>query len=458
MPRPLIVCCCVGLTPAHLGRDTPRLTAFAEQGCSSAMTGVVPAVTCSAQATLATGVLPQVHGIVGNGWHLRDLGEIRFWSQSQGLIQAPSVWASIRRRRPLKVLKHFWWYALNSDCDAVVTPRPVYHHDGRKSPDFYAWPRDLKPAVRNKHGDFPLFSFWGPAAGLVSTRWIADSFPTAFDHVRPDLAWVYLPHLDYDLQRFGPNGPHLAGNLQDLDTCAATIIDHAAARGADLVFVSEYGLQPVSQALFPNRLLRGADLLTAVDNTAGELIDVGASRALAVCDHQIAHVSVRDHADIPAALDALRGCGRAYVGPARGELGLDHPRSGEIVLVAEPGTWFAYDYWQDLHDNCRRPDFARAVEIHKKPGYDPRELLFDPHGGRFRAMTALLRKKLGFRYVMEPCPLDTRLIKGSHGRPADNPQEGPLLIVGGSLADAGWRRSAWAMTDLAPQIERHFLG
>ncbi len=455
MPASLVVICCVGLTPAHLGADTPSLTALADAGFAAPLRGVVPAVTTTAQTTMMTGVLPQEHGIVANGWHFRELGETWLWRQSEKLIQAPCVWDIVRRTRPdLKVLKHFWWYAMNSSADALVTPRPVYHQDGRKAPDCYAWPPELKDELTAKHGTFPLFSFWGPTAGITSTRWIAESFATAQARIRPDLALVYLPHLDYDLQRFGPTGPHLSANLRALDAEAGKVIAAARAAGAEVLVVSEYGIAAVDHAAFPNRLLRQAGLLNVVANAAGELIDYGTSRAFAVCDHQIAHVYCRDAASIAVARRALAadpGIAALHAGSERAALGLDHPRSGELVALATSGAWFAYDYWLD---DAQRPDFARCVEIHKKPGYDPRELLCDPRGGKRRAMTALLRKMLGFRYLMDPVPLDTTLVKGSHGLPAARPDDGPVLIA----SRREWARDGWAMTDVAGLVGRTLGG
>ncbi len=424
MTTPLIVLNCVGLTPRHLGPDTPTLTALAREGFTCPLTPALPAVTTTAQTTMLTGVLPQEHGIVGNGWYFRELGEIWLWRQSQRLVQAPHVWQGT----PWKVLKHFWWYAMTTDVAATVTPRPVYHHDGRKSPDCYAWPPELKNALTQRHGTFPLFHFWGPMADGRSSRWIAESFATAFDHARPDLALCYLPHLDYDLQRFGPTGDHLARNLRELDACARLVIDHARDRGARILVVSEYGIAPVQRAAFPNRLLRGAGLLATTRNASGELLDPGMSRAFAVCDHQLAHVYVRDAGDLDRAKAALQhqpGIERIFDGDERRTIGLDHARSGELVLLAAPGHWFAHDYWVDP---ALAPDFAQAVEIHKKPGYDPRELLFDPAGGKRRAGVALMRKMLGLRYNLNPCPSDDALVRGSHGRPPADPLDGPILI------------------------------
>lgn len=438
----LTVICCVGLTPDHLGDDTPALSRLADEGFAAPLATVLPAVTTTAQTSMLTGVEPQAHGIVGNGWYFRDLGEIWFWRQSERLVEAPLPW---QRPGGPRTLKHFWWYAMNTAVAATVTPRPVYHHDGRKSPDFYAQPAGLKDELRARHGDFPLFHFWGPTASIRSTRWIAESFATAFDRVRPELALCYLPHLDYDLQRFGPQGAHLAGNLRDLDREAAKVIDHARGRGHAVLVVSEYGIAAVDLPVFPNLALRHAGLLATVRNAAGELIDPGASRAFAVCDHQLAHIYCADAAAADAAARALAaepGIERVYAGAERHAIGLDHARSGELVALAAPGAWFAHDYWLD---DAARPDFARCVEIHKKPGYDPRELLFDPHGGKLRAAWGLTRKLLGLRYVMDPVPLDARLVRGSHGRPAASPGQG-AVIIGSNLA---WRRDAWRQTDVA---------
>jgi predicted AlkP superfamily pyrophosphatase or phosphodiesterase len=422
--RPLIVLNCVGLTPAHLGPDTPHLSRLASEGFCTPLKAAIPAVTTTAQATMLTGVDPTEHGIVANGWYFRDLNEILLWRQSERLVCAPHVWD----RQPWKVLKHFWWYAMNTTAQATVTPRPVYHHDGAKSPDFYAYPPELKQLLGEKHGVFPLFNFWGPTANAASTRWIAESFLTAWNVQKPDLGLCYLPHLDYDLQRYGPLGAHLGPNLREVDACAGRIIEAARAQNAQLLVVSEYGISPVSDAVFPNRLLRDAGFLTVSTNAAGELLDPGASKAFAVCDHQLAHVYVRDGADVAkvrAVLASLPGVARVLQPEEHAAIGLAHARSGELILLAEQGFWFAYDYW--LEDS-RKPDFARAVEIHKKPGYDPRELFFDPAGGKLRAAKALLRKKLGLRYLLDPCPLDATLVKGSHGLAPARAEDGPILI------------------------------
>ncbi len=441
----LIVINCVGLTPRHIGPDTPRLKTLADSGFCAPLHGVTPAVTTTAQTTMLTGVLPQEHGIVGNGWYFRDLGEVLLWRQSEKLVQAPLLWET----QNITTLKYFWWYAMNSSADSFVTPRPAYHADGAKSPDFYSHPATLKKIVQEKHGPFPLFQFWGPTANIQSTNWIAESFCTAHAETQPQLGLCYLPHLDYDLQRFGPDGEHLARNLAELDTAVGKILDYATAQNLKVLIVSEYGIERVDTAIFLNKHLRKHNLLSVTHNATGELLDPGTSTAFAVCDHQIAHIYTTDTERTLACLKNHPGIDRLYVGNERAEIGLNHERSGEIIAIAKQGCWFAYDYWLE---DTEKPDFAHLVEIHKKPGYDPRELFFDPKGGKKRAAIALLRKKLGLRYRMNAISLDPSLVQGSHGRPPAHPNDGPILI--GSQAEWATTDQTWDMRDIPSLIQK----
>ena len=428
MTTPWTVILCVGLTPEHIGANTPNMAKLASEGTLAPMEAVSPAVTTTAQASLLTGSLPQDHGIVANGWYFRDLAEVWLWRQSETLVEQPMLWDRIKEQNPsYKTLKYFWWYSMNSTADTFVTPRPIYHADGRKGPDFYASKPKLKDHLINKHGEFPLFQFWGPGAGIASTKWIAESFCTAMDYEQHDLSLVYLPHLDYDLQRLGPEGPHLAQNLQDLDKEVGKVIDYCKAKGRKIAIVSEYGLHAVDTPVYINRYLREHDLLSTCFNQAGELLDPGTSKAFAVCDHQIAHIYCKgtNIEKLAIELRKLKGVSQVLTGKDREEVGLNHERSGEIILLSQPNAWFVYDYWLDPK---RKPDFAQCVEIHKKPGYDPRELLLDPAGGKARAAKALLKKKLGLRYVMNVIPSNAKLVKGSHGVGHSAPQKGPIFL------------------------------
>ena len=432
-PTPVVVLDVVGLTPRLLAH-MPRLAAVADTGWRAELGTVLPAVTCSAQATLLTGALPREHGIVGNGWYFRDLGEVLLWRQHNALMGGDKLWDAARRAHPgYTVANVCWWYAMGAAVDWTVTPRPVYRADGRKDPDCYTDPAGLHDELTAALGTFPLFQYWGPGAGLASSRWICRAAEHIMARHDPDLTLVYVPHLDYDLQRFGPSGPQAAAAAASLDTVLNPLLDAARARGATVVALSEYGITQAARPVDINRALRSEGLLEVYTQAGMEYLDTWTSRAFAVADHQIAHVYVADPADLPAVRKVcagLAGVGEVLDEPAKAAHGLDHPRAGELVLVAEPDAWFTYYYWLD---DTRAPDFARLVEIHRKPGYDPAELLFDPAApaaSRRRAGVALARKKLGLRYLMSVIGLDAgaAAIRGSHGRLPDSPDDGPVLL------------------------------
>ncbi|GAA2519999.1 alkaline phosphatase family protein [Streptomyces levis] len=443
----LLVLDVVGLTPRLL-THMPHLSAIAGQGYGARLETVLPAVTCSVQSTLLTGRLPADHGIVGNGWYFRDLGEVLLWRQHNRLVGAEKVWDAARAVRPgYTVANVCWWYAMGADVDWTVTPRPVYYADGRKAPDCYTRPPALHDELTDRFGDFPLFQYWGPGAGLASSRWIVDAARHLLRTRRPDLGLVYVPHLDYDLQRHGPHGRHARRAAAALDRTLAPLLDDARRDGVTVVVLSEYGITPVSHPIHLNRALRRAGLLHVHTQDGMEYLDPWTSRAFAVADHQVAHVYVRDPADRLRVAELLRGVdGVAEVLDDTGkkEHGLDHERSGELVAVAAPDSWFTYYYWLD---DTRAPDFARTVDIHRKPGYDPAELSFDHTDPlvRLRAATALARKKLGLRATLNVVPLDGSRVRGSHGRLPDDPRDAPVLLVSDPGAPA---RDTVAATDV----------
>jgi predicted AlkP superfamily pyrophosphatase or phosphodiesterase len=437
----------VGLTPRLL-EHMPRLRQLAGAGFQAELGTVLPAVTCSAQSTFLTGRTPGEHGIVGNGWYFRDLGEVLLWRQHNRLVQGEKVWETIRRDRPdYRVANICWWYAMGASTDTTVTPRPVYHADGRKSPDCWTWPPALHDQLTDELGPFPLFQYWGPTAALASSQWIVAAARRVLpDH---DMTLVYVPHLDYDLQRFGPDSTQAVEAARDVDRVLAPLLDDADAVGATTVVLSEYGITEVRRPVDVNRVLRRAGLLNVHTNASGELLDPWTSRAFAVADHQVAHVYVRDPDDLAHVrelLAAVPGVEQVLDAGGKAAHGLDHERAGELVLVAEPDAWFTYYYWLD---DDRAPDFARGVEIHKKPGYDPAELFLDPEDRwvKARAASALVRKKVGLRYAMSVVPLDPSPVRGSHGRLPDRPEDGPVLLCS-DPAEARPRVEATAVRDL----------
>jgi predicted AlkP superfamily pyrophosphatase or phosphodiesterase len=452
--KPLVVIDVVGLTPAQIGADTPHLQKLAEAGFLTPMGAVLPAVTCSAQATMLTGKMPREHGVVGNGWLFRDTQEVRLWQQSNQLVSGEKIYDSLKKKG-LTTAKLFWWYNMYSTADWSVTPRPSYPADGRKIPGIYTQPHDLKYQLNRDLGEFPLFHFWGPTADLLSSRWITDCALWLMKQHDPSLTLVYLPHLDYDHQRLGPDHEKSKQALREVDALVGELAAAAAAREGDVMIVSEYGIRAATKPIDINRALRKAGLLAVQETLGWELLDAGASRALAVADHQIAHVYVRDPADLPAVraiLEKLDGVAEILDAEGKQRHGLDHPRAGELVAVAAPEAWFTYYYWLD---ETKAPDFAPTVDIHRKPGYDPAELFLAKEGLGIKLKVAarLAKKLLGFRYYMDVISLDATKVRGSHGRLPDDPRHGPVLIGPRALAPA---EAVPPMTYVHDAILRHF--
>jgi predicted AlkP superfamily pyrophosphatase or phosphodiesterase len=435
--QPLVLINAVGLTSKLLA-FAPRLKQVAANGWHRSLEEVVPAVTCTAQASILTGVLPQEHGIVGNGWLFRDTGEIRFWQQSNALIQAEPIYVTARRHAierglRFRAAKLFWWFNQGADVEISVTPKPYYGADGNKVFGITGEPEGLCERLERDLGRFPFHTFWGPSAGLPCTQWIARCAAEILRRDRPELSLVYLPHLDYDPQRFGPAGCDLARLVGELDDAITVIFDAASKVGARVWVVSEYGHVDASRPILLNRALREAGYLSVRPGPFGETFDTFSSRAFAVCDHQVGHVYVArpdDRERVSDLISELPGVSRVLAGHDRGEIGLNHPRAGELVALSQYDSWFAYPYWLDQR---MAPDFARTVDIHRKPGYDPCELFFDPGlwWPKGRAIRRLAQKKLGFRTLFDVIPLDPDLVRGSHGVPAAGLPDRPILIGDG---------------------------
>jgi predicted AlkP superfamily pyrophosphatase or phosphodiesterase len=436
----------VGLTPELLGPATPALSAFLQRAKMATINAATPAVTCTAQATYFTGTYPDKHGIVANGWYFQDECEVKFWRQSNHLVTAPKLWEMASELDPSFTCANlFGWYNMYSSVDYSVTPRPMYPADGRKIPDIYTHPAGLREHLQSRLGTFPLFEFWGPMTSINSSKWIADASLIVDELYDPTLTLIYLPHLDYNLQRVGPDGPALAKDLGEIDAVCATLLKHYEGCGARIVILSEYGITAVDRPVHLNRLLRERGLIAIREELGHELLDAGASAAFAVCDHQIAHVYLNDKTKLNIVrelLESTDGVERVLGEDEKRALRLNHSRAGDLVVIAKKNAWFTYYYWLD---DDRAPDFARTVDIHRKPGYDPVELFLDPaiRLPKLKVGLTLLRKTLGFRYLMDVIPLDASLVKGSHGRITDSAAEGPLFITDqksllpSSMVDAG---------------------
>ena len=417
----------VGLSSALIGEHMPFLTGYLQRNHLAKIKPVLPAVTTAVQTTYVTGRWPAEHGIVGNGWYDHTDSEIKFWKQSNKLVQAESVWNTAKRMNPdFTCAQLFWWYNMYCGAEYSVTPRPNYLADGRKIPDCYAHPASLRDELQAKFGQFPLFSFWGPGANIASSQWIADAAMYVEERHSPTLSLVYLPHLDYCQQKFGPDLSKIGKEVAEIDALLQRLVGFFEQRGVNVMLLSEYGIGPVSRPIHINRILREAGLLGIRVERGLELLDAGASKAFAVADHQVAHIYTENEevkAQVKKLLENVPGIERLLDDAGKNEAHIDHERAGDLVAVAKPDSWFTYYFWLD---DRVAPDYARVVDIHKKPGYDPVEMFMT---SKARAGYKLLRKKLGFRYVLDVIPLDATLVKGSHGAVNVSEDYYPVLIT-----------------------------
>ena len=415
----------VGLTQSVL-REMPRLKAWSESREVQSFKPAFPAVTCTAQSSYLTGKSVGEHGIVGNGWYDREAAEVKFWKQSNLLVKGEKLWENLG----IKCAKMFWWYNMYSSAEFAATPRPLYPADGRKAFDIHTQPMAMREEIKADLGDFPFPSFWGPNAGIPSSKWIAESAKWIEKKEKPDLNLVYLPHLDYGLQKFGPGAPEMAAEYEAIDQVTCDLIEELEAAGVEVLVLSEYGISKVSKAIHLNRVFREKGWIQVKDELGLETLDCGGCQAFAVADHQVAHIYVNDSViekEVRRVVLATDGVEEIREGSDLWPEGIGRERGGDFVAVSEADAWFTYYFWDD---DAKAPDYARCIDIHRKPGYDPVELFLDPEikfpvakiGG------FLLKKKLGLRGLMDVIPLDANLVKGSHGRDQVPEDEQPVVI------------------------------
>jgi predicted AlkP superfamily pyrophosphatase or phosphodiesterase len=379
----------------------------------SALNPSWPAVTCSVQATLTTGTPPSTHGIVANGIptfrsaddqakvdasNFADYRrQISFWEQSNQFVQAPRFWQDSAGKSRFKTALLFFQHCMpgfagtpKPSADIVLTPKPDHGPDGKLTSLCWSNPPELVPMVFKELGFFPLMNYWGPMAGIPASAWIARAAALIWKHYQPQLQLVYVPHLDYDLQRFGPDSPQAKQAVVDAANALDPLFAAVESDGAKIVVLSEYSISSVSRSIAPNRLLKAAALLKTRATPDGVLIDYDNSDAFAMVDHQVAHLFWKPG----TSADAVRKVFAPEPGIQINERanGLNHPRAGDLQLQASAGAWFDYRWWDADADE---PGFASSVDIHRKPGYDPLELFLKP----------------GTRTITK----DATLIKGSHG-------------------------------------------
>ncbi len=414
MPNPVILLS----IPALREKDVtamPKLRSLMAGGEIAELTPGFPCVTCPVQAAMTTGRRPAEHGIVANGLYWRDKHRVEMWTAPNDCIERPQLW-DLLSHHGIGLTSAVWFPLHSKGCEAdyVCTPAPIHNPDGSESLWCYTRPMELYGQLRDALGHFPLVNYWGPMAGIKSSAWIADSAVIAARQWQPDFFYIYLPQLDYAAQRTGPDGAAAAGSVAELDEVIGRLTEGMRqAYDDDLLWIvaGEYAITPVDHVSYPNRILREAGLLAVRETDDGELLDFERSRAFAMVDHQASHVFVADGDQQLArrVADVFRGrqgIAEVLAGTQRGRYQLEHARSGEVILISSPGSWQAYYWW--LADD-RAAGLARTVDIHRKPGYDPVELFFDP--------------------ATKSIPLDAALVKGSHGAPALDRSQRTVLLA-----------------------------
>ncbi len=404
--------------PGLRGQDLaamPNLTRLTAGGDRTALVPSFPAVTWPVQANMLTGKLPDEHGVIANGFFWRDTNQVEMWTAWNDKIQQPQIW-DLLHQHDKSLTSAVWFPMLSKGCgaDFICMPKPVHNPDGSESLWCYTKPEMMYGTLRDTFGHFPLMNFWGPMANIKSSAWIADSAGWCMQQHRPNFFYIYLPQLDYAAQKSGPDSPAALKAVTELDEVIGKLAATAAKayEGQNLAWLvaSEYVITPVDHVTYPNRVLREAGLLTVKDGGAGELIDFAGTPAWALVDHQMSHVFVkdRDAATIRRVVDLFRGkpgMAEVLAGGDRDKYSLSHERAGDVVLVSTPNSWQAYYYWLD---DAKAPKFARTVDIHNKPGYDPVELHID--------------------MATKSIPLDATLVKGSHGAPATTDEQRGVLL------------------------------
>lgn len=373
-----------------------------------------PALTCPVQANMTTGRLPRDHGVVANGFYWREEGRVEMWTSANDCIEQPQIWDLLRQRSRMRTAVWFALHCKYAQAEYICTPAPIHHADGSETMWCYTKPPQLYAQLREQLGDFPLQHYWGPMAGIQSTQWIVDSAIWAAKEFRPDFFYIYIPHLDYAAQRHGPDSPQAHQSLQELDQQIGRLAEvFHAVYGPKIFWIvaGEYAIVPVRHVVYPNRRLREAGLLRVQSSEQGELLDLKTSQAWTLTDHQCGHVFVRDAKPerirrVVELFRAEEGIAEVLSGEELARYGVDHPRSGEVVLISSPDSWQAYYWWLE---DAQAPGFARTVDIHRKPGYDPVELFFDP--------------------ASRSVPLDASLVKGSHGAPVESSWQESVLLV-----------------------------
>ena len=413
MVKHVIIIDIVGLERKHISEnDTPNIFKISETGETRDLETVFPAVTCTVQSSLLSGSYPEVHGIISNGLYDRQNYTVSFWEQSSNLVQADRVWDTIKMHGSgLKTAVLFWQNTMYSNAELVLTPRPL-HMDDRMIMWCYSKPPGLYEKLIEKIGKFDLSWYWGPLVSKKSSEWIEKATEYVLENEKPSLLFTYIPHLDYSFQKNGTSYKDLENDLKFVDELVGRLIKKVSDIGilgdTQFIIFSEYGFTDVNSDISLNSIFRENDLLAVREIEQTEYLDLEYSKAFAMVDHQVAHIYVKENYtnQVRKILEAIKGVDMILDNNLKQKMRINHPRSGDLIAISNKDKWFSYYWW---FDPDKAPSFAKKVDIHRKPGYDPVELFFDP--------------------TTKSIPLDGKLVRGSHGRlPTRGESANPVYV------------------------------
>lgn len=422
----LIVLDIVGLEVDHIKKNLlPTIKMLSKLGDVGYLKPSFPSVTCSVQSSVLTGKQPNEHGIISNGIYDKTNMQIAFWEQSNNLVQSDRIFDILKKKNnninlanstssqytsnsscsscshPPTTALLFWQNSMYANSDYIITPRPLHLENGQMEMWCYSKPPGYYEKVSNTIGKFDLMSYWGPFASIKSSQWIENCIEYVIENDNPDLLLAYLPQIDYSAQKFGKNSEQVKKDLKDIDNIVENIVNKVKENGqmenTDFIIFSEYSFNDVDGDVPINKILRMNGLLVTRSINGKEYIDFEYSKAFAMVDHQIAHIFINNKDDKKRVKEVLcieEGIDAVLDDYEKKLLHCDNKRSGDLIAISKRNRWFSYYWWLE---EDKAPSFTKTVDIHRKPGYDPLELFMD--------------------FNKQSISFDTKLIKGSHGRP-----------------------------------------
>lgn len=413
MVKRIIVIDIVGLEIKHISEQTtPNIFKISQTGETRELETVFPAVTCTVQSSLLSGSYPDIHGIISNGLYDRQHYSVSFWEQSSNLVQADRIWDIIKmNQNESKTAVLFWQNTMYSNSDFVLTPRPL-HMEDKMIMWCYSKPPGFYEKLSDKIGKFDLTWYWGPLVSKRSSEWIEMATEYVLENEKPDFLFTYIPHLDYSFQRNGTLYSDLKDDLRFVDELVGKLVKKVTSLGmledTQFIIFSEYGFTDVNSDIPLNTIFRQNDLVAVREIEGIEYLDLEYSKAFAMVDHQVAHIYTKEGytGQVTKILEGVKGIDMILDSDLKQQFRINHSRSGDLIAVSNTDKWFSYYWW---YDQLKAPSFSRRVDIHRKPGYDPVELFFDPS--------------------TKSIPLNGKLVKGSHGRlPSNGQSSNPVFV------------------------------